>query len=77
MEDRAPHPWRLGRLRMQVVQKQDQRSGILTEGTVHEILTNSATHPHGIGVGMVNHRMEHCGAKPRRGSWAPFAREEK
>ena len=40
----------LGRLRMQVMQKQDQRSGILTEGTVHEILTNSATHPHGIKV---------------------------
>jgi len=36
--------------RVQVVQKQDQRSGILTEGTVQEILTNSATHPHGIKV---------------------------
>jgi len=37
-------------LRVQVVQKQDQRSGKLTEGTVQEILTNSATHPHGIKV---------------------------
>jgi uncharacterized repeat protein (TIGR03833 family) len=36
--------------RVQVVQKQDQRSGKLTEGTVQEILTNSATHPHGIKV---------------------------
>ena len=36
--------------RVQVVQKQDQPSGRLTEGTVHEILTNSATHPHGIKV---------------------------
>ena len=36
--------------RVQVVQKQDQRSVILTEGTVQEILTNSATHPHGIKV---------------------------
>ena len=36
--------------RVQVVQKQDQRSGKLTEGTVYEILTNSATHPHGIKV---------------------------
>jgi len=36
--------------RVQVVQKQDQRSGRLTEGTVQEILTNSATHPHGIKV---------------------------
>jgi uncharacterized repeat protein (TIGR03833 family) len=36
--------------RVQVVQKQDQRSGKLTEGTVQEILTNSANHPHGIKV---------------------------
>jgi uncharacterized repeat protein (TIGR03833 family) len=34
--------------RVQAVQKQDQRSGNLTEGTVHEILTKSATHSHGI-----------------------------
>ena len=39
---------------MQVVQKQDQRSGNLTEGTVQEILTKSATHPHGIKVRLVN-----------------------
>jgi uncharacterized repeat protein (TIGR03833 family) len=37
-------------LRVQVVQKQDQRSGALTEGTVSEILTSSPTHPHGIKV---------------------------
>jgi len=36
--------------RVKVVQKQDQRSGKLTEGTVREILTNSATHPQGIKV---------------------------
>jgi len=39
--------------RVQVVQKQDQRSGTLTAGTVHEILTKSATHPHGIKVRLV------------------------
>lgn len=33
-----------------VVQKQDQRSGRLTEGSVEKILTNSATHHHGIKV---------------------------
>lgn len=33
-----------------VVQKQDQRSGKLTEGTVSKILTNSPNHPHGIKV---------------------------
>lgn len=35
---------------VKVVQKQDQRSGALTEGVVSRILTNSATHPHGIKV---------------------------
>jgi uncharacterized repeat protein (TIGR03833 family) len=40
-------------IRVQVVQKQDQRSGNLTEGTVQEILTNTATHPHGIKVRLV------------------------
>jgi len=37
-------------LRVKIVQKQDQRSGKLTEGTVRDILTNSSTHPHGIKV---------------------------
>lgn len=33
-----------------VVQKQDQRSGKLTEGVVKRLLTNSAEHHHGIKV---------------------------
>lgn len=33
-----------------VVQKQDQRTGQLTEGIVDRILTNSSNHPHGIKV---------------------------
>ena len=33
-----------------IVLKRDQRSGKLTEGIVRDILTNSATHPHGIKV---------------------------
>lgn len=37
-------------LNVKVVQKKDQRSGNLTEGVVKRILTNSATHPHGIKV---------------------------
>ena len=36
--------------RVQVVRKQDQRTGNLTEGVVKDILTKSATHPHGIKV---------------------------
>lgn len=37
-------------IRVKVVQKQDQRSGNLTEGVVQKILTNSANHHHGIKV---------------------------
>ncbi len=33
-----------------VVEKQNQRTGILTEGIVKSILTNSQHHPHGIKV---------------------------
>jgi uncharacterized repeat protein (TIGR03833 family) len=36
-----------------VVQKQDQRTGKLTSGIVDQILTKSATHPHGIKVRLV------------------------
>ena len=36
--------------RVKIVQKQDQRSGKLTEGIVKNVLTKSATHPHGIKV---------------------------
>lgn len=35
---------------VKVVKKEDQRSGILTEGIVSKILTNSSNHPHGIKV---------------------------
>jgi len=37
-------------MHVQVVQKQDQRTGKLTAGTVQDILTNSAQHPRGIKV---------------------------
>ncbi len=40
--------------RVQVVQKQDQRTGKLTQGIVKNILTKSATHPHGIKVRLTN-----------------------
>ena len=33
-----------------IVLKQDQRTGKLTKGIVKDLLTNSATHPHGIKV---------------------------
>ncbi len=37
-------------LKVKIVLKKDQRSGVLTEGVVKDILTNSPTHPHGIKV---------------------------
>jgi len=37
-----------------IVLKQDQRSGVLTEGVVRDILTNSPTHPHGIKVRLMS-----------------------
>jgi uncharacterized repeat protein (TIGR03833 family) len=40
--------------RVRVVQKQDQRSGKLTEGIVKDLLTKSPTHPHGIKVRLVS-----------------------
>lgn len=37
-------------MRVQVVQKQDQRTGALTEGVIARILTPSSNHPRGIKV---------------------------
>jgi len=39
---------------VKIVQKQDQRTGKLTEGTVLDILTKSLTHRHGIKVRLQN-----------------------
>lgn len=39
---------------VQIVLKQDQRSGKLTEGVVASLLTNSSNHPHGIKVKLRN-----------------------
>lgn len=36
--------------KVSIVQKQDQRTGNLTEGIVKDILTKSPSHPHGIKV---------------------------
>ena len=41
-------------LKVNIVLKQDQRSGKLTQGIVKDILTNSPTHPHGIKVRLTN-----------------------
>ncbi len=41
-------------MRVQIVEKQNQRSGQLSEGVVARILTKSPTHPHGIKVMLVD-----------------------
>jgi len=41
-------------IKVNIVLKQDQRSGKLTTGIVKDILTNSASHPHGIKVRLVS-----------------------
>jgi uncharacterized repeat protein (TIGR03833 family) len=40
-----------------IIQKEDQRSGKKTRGIVQEILTNSITHPHGIKVRLKDGRV--------------------
>lgn len=42
---------------VEIVQKEDQRSGKRTRGTVQEILTNSSFHPHGIKVRLADGRV--------------------
>jgi uncharacterized repeat protein (TIGR03833 family) len=37
-------------MRVKVIRKQDQHSGVLTEGVVRDLLTKSPRHPHGIKV---------------------------
>ena len=41
-------------IRVLIVEKQNQSTGILTDGIVARILTKSPTHPHGIKVMLVN-----------------------
>ena len=41
-------------LTVAVVMKQDQDTGLLTDGIVRDILTKSATHPHGIKVRLMS-----------------------
>ena len=44
-------------LKVQIVEKQNQRSGAVTEGIVARILTSSPTHPHGIKVWLEDGRV--------------------
>ena len=41
-------------LEVDIVLKKDQRTGRLTRGVVKDLLTKSATHPHGIKVRLMD-----------------------
>jgi uncharacterized repeat protein (TIGR03833 family) len=44
-------------MRVQIVEKQNQRTGVLTAGIVARILTKSPSHPHGIKVMLADGRV--------------------
>jgi uncharacterized repeat protein (TIGR03833 family) len=44
-------------IHVQIIEKQNQRTGALTEGIVANILTSSPTHPHGIKVRLMDGRV--------------------
>jgi uncharacterized repeat protein (TIGR03833 family) len=44
-------------IHVKIVLKQHQRSGILTEGIVKDVLTSSSIHPHGIKVRLTDGRV--------------------
>jgi uncharacterized repeat protein (TIGR03833 family) len=41
-------------MKVRIVEKQNQRTGQLTEGVVSKLLTKSSHHPHGIKVMLEN-----------------------
>jgi uncharacterized repeat protein (TIGR03833 family) len=41
-------------MRVMIVEKHNQRAGLLTEGVVMNILTSNPVHPHGIKVRLVD-----------------------
>jgi len=48
-------------LTVDIIQKQDQKTGKKTRGIVGEILTNSVFHPHGIKVRLVDGKVGRVG----------------
>jgi uncharacterized repeat protein (TIGR03833 family) len=44
-------------MRVQIIEKQNQRTGTLSDGIVAAILTHSPAHPHGIKVRLVDGRV--------------------
>jgi uncharacterized repeat protein (TIGR03833 family) len=44
-------------MHVQIIEKQNQRTGVLSDGIVAAILTRSPAHPHGIKVRLVDGRV--------------------
>lgn len=44
-------------IKVEIVEKQNQRSGVLTQGIVKDLLTRSPNHPHGIKVRLEDGRV--------------------
>lgn len=44
-------------MHVQIIEKQNQRTGTVTDGIVANILTSSPVHPHGIKVRLVDGRV--------------------
>ena len=61
-------------LQVQIIEKQNQRTGALTTGVVSRLLTKSATHPHGIKVMLVDGKVGRVQAIV--GAGAPAATED-
>jgi len=61
-------------LQVQIIEKQNQRTGALTTGVVARLLTKSATHPHGIKVMLVDGKVGRVQAIV--GAGAPAATED-
>ncbi len=58
-------------LRVQIVEKQNQTTGKLTEGVVMRILTSSPTHPHGIKVMLADGKVGRVQAIVTPGDFSP------
>jgi uncharacterized repeat protein (TIGR03833 family) len=45
-------------MHVRIVEKKNQKEGIITDGIVARILTNSSEHPHGIKVQLSNEQWD-------------------
>ena len=61
-------------VRVQIIEKQNQRTGALTTGVVARLLTKSAMHPHGIKVKLTDGKVGRVQAILGPGATAPLSK---